>query len=468
MKSFAFLRMILRHTLFLLVFSYEGNSETLSLSEVLKNIDKHPLVAAYESKIKQQSAEVLISQGSFDTSLNFETYNRTIGYYDGKYSKLSVKKPIADIGALIEGGYRIGNEDFPVYEEDLKTLDGGEVFLSLTVPVLRNLFIDPQRARLIEKKLAEQIANYDISTFRLKLFAQTAKAYWKWVEMGNDLEIIRSIVDIANVRLEQLSQRSKLGDLPQIDAIDAKRTLMKRKAEERKIYQEYINRANTLSLYLRDDQGEPIVVQNLNVLKPIKLKCEDLAKRDKLVQSALEYRPEIKVLDLQISQMEVSLELARNELLPNLDLKVTGQDDLGSGQESLDQPELNLGALFSVPFERRVAKGKILKAEQVIAELQSNKKFLKEQIVVELTVLHENYQRICEQINFAEKEEATSREVAEGERNKFNQGDSSLVIVNLREQDVAEAAIKVIKAKTELHITMAEILSGQGVLFIGK
>ena len=189
----------------------------------------------------------------------------------------------------------------------------------------------------------------------------------------------------------------------------------------------------------------------------------DLANRGQLVVQAVEARPELENVRLQLKQTEVDLEVARNQLLPALGVNLEGSRDIGNGaRKQLNDSELLVRVKLEVPLQMRKQKGKrdSLKAQK--GELERYLAFLRDKVTTEVNKAITKMEISIRSIDLAEREFRAASELEEGERTKFSVGDSNLVFVNIREQTAAEAAITKINSLAEYQIAYSVFQASMG------
>ena len=91
--------------------------------------------------------------GEFDLNVISKVDSRVEGYYDGDYFDVFLEKPLQFLNSKIYAGYRKSEQDFPLYEGKMKTLDEGESVVGVQLSLLRNRNIDPKRLKLQNSRL---------------------------------------------------------------------------------------------------------------------------------------------------------------------------------------------------------------------------------------------------------------------------------------------------------------------------
>ena len=109
-----------------------------------------------------------------------------------------------------------------------------------------------------------------------------------------------------------------------------------------------------------------------------------------------------------------------------------------------------VGVSFKFPLFQREAKGKILSAKNELQQINTEVKFLYEQLKNELSKLFIGIKLYSKQVRLLEKELKLAHQLQVAETKKFNAGDSTLFLVNQREQTAAQVELNSNNAKIKL------------------
>ena len=164
------------------------------------------------------------------------------------------------------------------------------------------------------------------------------------------------------------------------------------------------------------------------------------------VQEATAARPEFKHLRAQHEQNKLDLRLARNQMLPRLDLKVFSANDYGTGNSNLEAAEVKAGLRIEIPLATRTQEGKIDYYEAKQRKIAFTETFLKDRIRADVQDALNALEIAKERVDVVSKEVRAARDLARGELKRFELGDSNLIFVNLREQNAADAEVREIDA----------------------
>lgn len=420
----------------------------LHLDDVIQaTLRHHPALQAEMQERVAADAALLSAEGAFDPSIKSDIFSTATGGYSGNYGSAYVEQPLQFYGSKVVAGYRLGRGVFPTYENYYETNSGGELGVGVEVPLLRDGPIDRRRATIGQSISGKTIADSTIEQRKIELARAAALTYWDWTAARNKILVYKRLLEVAEERDRQIAERVKRGDLPEFDRVDNQRAVLQRKAQLLSAERAVKNAEFNLSLFFRDDKGQPRTIEPLQALSqiPVPLFVPE-ASLDAPVAEAVAARPEFKNLTAQREQNELELKLARNQILPRLDLRVFSANDLGTGEVRREEPELKAGVRVEIPLATRTQQGKIAHYEAKQQKIAFTETFLKERIRADVQDALNALDVARLRVDVVKREVKAAEDLAKGEVKRFELGDSNLIFVNLREQNSADAQVREIEA----------------------
>ena len=431
---------------------------TLQLDEVVDAVYRaYPMLEAAFFRRDIAAGEHLAAHGEFDLRLRGASENAAMGFYRNYRQSMWVEQPTFG-GGNVFSGYRLGRGNIPPWYGERVTNDGGEFRAGLALPLLRNVDIDARRAQLWRTQLGRQIADQEIRSLRIDFVLDASEAYWNWVAAGRRYYIAESLLQIARDRNEAIRRRVEEGDVDPPVLADNQRLIVSREAALIENRQRLERAAISLSLYYRNGLGEPIIpgFQQLpDFPTPAPFDAERLEPD---IQAALANRPDLQLLELSREQRGIDLEEARNDLLPDLQATLAASQDVG-GAASLkrDKSEVELGAalLLDVPLQRRNARGRVTATEGRLGQIAAHRRMTADRISTEMRAVYATVLAAHQQVERARESVELALQLAAIERRAFELGESDLLMVNLREQQAAEAESLLVSALFESFAALA-------------
>ncbi|MFM7149325.1 MAG: TolC family protein [Gemmataceae bacterium] len=436
----------------------------LELQQVLDSVAKHyPLIFAAEQERQVVAGNQLAAQGAFDRKLKSDIYENG-GTYAHLNSGVGIEQLTPYQGFSYTMGYRLGVGNYPIYWFDRKTGDAGEFRAGVTMPLLRDRDIDSARATLAKTSIDQQMAEPVIRLQRIDIARAATLSYWSWVATGQRYLITRDILRLATQRDDQLRKRVAAGNLAQIEREDNKRIIIDREARLVASQRGFQLASLNLSLYLRDEHGNPSIprLEDLPAfLEPPHPPLLDQRLKD--LELAILKRPEIQRLALQRQKIQVDIDLAENQMLPGLNMGFYGARDLGYIVKGVNRDLATASMVLDVPLERRQARGRILAARAELARVLAQERMARDRVQVDLQSSLNGIDRAYDLLQRGRDNKKQNQYLAEAEQRQFDVGKSDLFRVNIRELQAAEARMLEVDAAAEFYRSLADYHASIGM-----
>lgn len=446
-----------------------SNANALRLDQVLGSVAaSYPLLDVAMNELAAAEGKALATWGNFDTVLSAYTFNKPLGFYETYRHGFKASRPLWN-GGEVYGGYRIGRGVFEPWYQERQTNEGGEFKTGVKLPLMKGFATDGRRTAVQVANLERLRLEPDIRARVIEMQRAATQLYWKWVAAGQVVRTQEYLLKLARVRNESLIEQVKEEDLPKITEIDNGRFIAKRQAKliesRRKVQQAAIK----LSLFLRDQSGQPVVAGNelLPCDFPQPSPTDTFSVESDIAQ-AIAQRPELREYDFQAQQVQAELCYARNQTLPKLDAYAETGQDVGeptSSTRDKSELEIELGLLAEVPLQRRSALGKIRAAEAKLAQISAKRRFaedkIRSQVLDAVSALDNAYERI-EQAR--ENLRLTEQSLRLG-RLSFDEGDIDIIKLNIYETSLAEAELLLIEAEFTYFNAMADYRAALAIQF---
>lgn len=447
-----------------------SSSQVLLLEEVLAAVRaQHPLVEASRAAIDRAGGEVLAAQGGFDPTLELQGAWYPHGDYVNRLVQATIRQPTPFWGLSLLGGWRLSGGDFPLYKGDEVTAAGGEGRLGLELPLLRDGPIDSRRAGLASARQRRAVAGWQFHGTELELLRRATHAYWDWVAAGRRLAIAAELLEIARTRDGALAERVQRGDLALADGLDNQRAILKRQGRLIKAQRAFDKASIALSLFWRDAAGRPqrAPLSALPHELPRPTAAPPVAQQTTDLTAALSRRPDLRELDAQAAGLAIQRDLARNQRWPLLAAFAGSTLDLGDVAYRSARSDLRLGLKLELALPQRSARGRLRSAEAELAGLAAKQRLLRETIAAQLQDAHSALAAAQQQALFAEREGTLAHRLEAMERERLELGNSTLFLVNLREQEAAEAEGRAIDAAAGYQRAWADYQLARGQVVTG-
>ena len=441
--------------------------KTLELKDILASVQQnYPVIKGFLKDLEKADAENLNAKGQFDHSLKAKLSQTPQGEYSNRYYDIQLSQPTNIYGLELFAGYRKSGGDFAVYDGKFVTNDEGEGRLGVLVPILKNGWTDERRTRLASTELGVQAsrAGYDLS--KIEFCRQASHRYWDWVGFGLKLKVARDLRRLAEERDDALHHRVKSGDAALIEKTDNARSIEQRRFQEITARRQLEKSALELSLFYRDSRGQPILTTEEEIPQEIATKDDgvylDIKNRTKIDEKIYRTHPEWKRAYYNSEQAKVEFALSKNQLLPKLDLIFDASKDYGSGSNKKEVTEYRGQLVLEFPLLFRSPIGKFNSSAAAMEKFDILQDFTRDRI---LQINKDSISALIasdERIQAAQKELEFSQKVENGEKVKFRHGDSTIFMINQREQATADAQNRKIDALVEFKKSIVDYNASVG------
>lgn len=432
----------------------------LTLDEVLASSARHaPQILEAVARENQADARMLSAQGLYDLVFDGEVRWRALGYYDNATLDARATRPFTGNGGAAYGGYRLSSGPFPSYDGKAMTNGLGEVRVGVVFSLLRDSLIDERRGRVQIAGLDTDLATLEREMVAVGVQRRAIEAYQQWVAAGQRLRIYRDLLDLASARQSSLERQVAAGARQAILVTENRQNIVRRRALLVRAEQDLTLAATSLSLFARDATGQPRVpgVADLPAALPRLAPPAALAEGE---SEAIRARPDMQMLVARLAQAATRSALAQNDLRPRLDLNAEASQDFGAGGPTayVRRPaEAVVGLRFSLPLERRAARGKLAEAAAEADAMQHRQRLLEQQLATEIANLKTQVGGADSLARLAGEEAELAARMAEAERRRFQLGASDFLLVNLREESAADARLRQIDAEYRVSASRAEL-----------
>ncbi|MBK7887850.1 MAG: TolC family protein [Bacteroidetes bacterium] len=446
----------------------QDDSATLNVEQVLQIVRQyHPTVKQANLQIKKSDAEITIARGAFNPIIGAIVSNKkleNVTYYD--YTNPSLTLPTwfgIEVFAGIENltGNRI----------DPSETTGESSYIGLSVPLLKNLIIDKRRAYLKQAKLYKDMAVVEQQAIVNNILMEAASKYWEWVNAYQSYKIVENNYEISKQRFEMVKKTFQNGERPAIDTIEAMTQYQTFEFQKNESWLRFLQQGLELSVYLWQANDIPyqlperiIPQQGWDNESNIQNFNPDL---DQLLATAREFHPELQLYDQKLAILDTDKKLKFQELLPRLDFKYNrlSKDYYAYNSEGLwFQNNYQYGFKLEIPALFSLGRGEYKKAKLNIEATQIAQS--QKSLTIDLKVKNyfNEFTTLKEQVKLQRSMLSNYEKLLKAEETLFQNGESSLFLINARETKVLESQRKMIELKTYYYKTIYLLQWSAGML----
>ncbi|MBC5774176.1 TolC family protein [Pontibacter sp. KCTC 32443] len=451
-----------------LVFGQE--QKVLTLQEFHQIILQHHPVASQAALLSEQARQELrIARGTLDPVIASKVYRKEFGgkeYYNLWNNTLYV--PLW-FGPELKAGFEKNQGQY--LNPENTTPPDGLSSVGISVPLGQGLFIDERRATIRQARLMQDIAEAERVKLINKLLLQATKDYWDWLFYYQQVQLYQESVGLADFRLKAVKARAQEGDLAAIDTVEALTEVQTRQVLLQEALLGYNNSRLMVATHLWAENETPLELQEKTTPAAAGSEVATLSATDlkQLLETARTNHPDLRKLTLKGEQLQIEQRFAADKLKPKLNVEYNLlQSDFYMRPEMWDNQFVSdnykLGLSFSLPLFLRQERGKLqlTKAKQqtnALEQIQASR-----EIENNVLAAYNEWLALEEQIRLQQQMVENANILRNGEVTRFENGESSLFLVNSRELKLLEAQVKLYnlqakyaKARTFLYWSAGSI-----------
>ena len=438
------------------IFAQDTNLKEFTYNEYLGFVKKfHPMVKQANLRLSEAQAMLLQARGAFDPKLEAE-YNEK-QYDDKNYYSIfngSFKIPTW-YGIEIKAAFD-NNEGIYINPENTLP-NSGLTSLGISVPVGQGLFINQRMADLRSAKLQQRLGETERNLAAVEVLHQASIAYFEWKKNYSEVILYEEYLKNANIRYEGVSKLIEQGDKPAIDSIEAGITVKSRRLNLENSKLKLQKSRLELSNYLWLENNVPLELdENLYPETSLSNTIKTTLDLDNVLEFEVENHPKINALSTKVEMLKIEQSLSANMLLPKLDLSYNYISEPNAFSNYRFE-DYKVGVNFSFPIFLRKERAKLrlskLKVQDTEFSLATERVSLKNKIEAQQVEINS----LEKQIEINENLVDNYNTMLSGEDRLFSLGESSLFIINSRENSLVSSQINALKLENEYYTAIINL-----------
>lgn len=343
----------------------------------------------------------------------------------------------------------------------------GTMVYQISQPLLRNYgrTINDTAIRIARNN--RNLSEIEFETQMIDLVTGAEQLYWDLVYQREDIKVRKQALELAEKTLSDNKRQVQIGTMAPIDVVQAESAVAQR--QEQMVTISFVadqiqDRVKRLMTNLPDPA---LILADLNPVEPArKPNASDTMQLEEAIKYALESRPELRAIDMQIQNSDINLRYNKNQMLPSLDVSAaftqsgvggvqTVRSQLGGEQVTsvirggltdafgqlfgYNYTGYSVGFNLSIPLSNKTVQAEYAKTLTDKQALLAKRTRLAQQIALEVRNANSQVEMNRARIVAAERALTLANMQLEAEQKKFQLGTSQLRFV-LQEQQTVTAA----------------------------
>ena len=427
----------------------------------------HPVVKQAGYRVQRATAAFTQAQGDFDPLLSVDFDRKR---FDGTLY-YSYYQPQLTIPTWYGIELYAGAEEIIGSRINSESTFGQTSYIGVSVPVLKDLLLDKRRAVLKQAKIFSRQVTAERTLILNDLFFDGITSYWNWVRDYEVLEVIKNMVKVNESRFRFVVIEYQQGNRPAIDTSEALVQLQSFQLLEKEAQLRFQNAALDLSNYLWLENETPyelpesIAPDSLWKTKVVSLPVPLL---DSILLATRFQHPKLQAYDFKIDWLRIEQQLKFQSILPKLDVKANllnkGYNVFSKVNTTFLENNYKYGISFSMPLRLSEGRGAYRQTKLKIAETTLDQKVEQWQIENKVKSYFNEVLSLRQQVLISEKMVKNNDRLLRGEETRFRIGESTLFILNTRENKTLESLQKLMELTTKFYKNLAGLQWAAGAL----
>ncbi len=431
------------------------------ISGILQN---NPLSKRANNEKKYAELQLKAARGNYDPLLS--------GNYDQKqfsgknyFTTLNseIKQPIFTSQYLKFGyDYGVGQSLSP----ELNTPSQGLPYMGLEVGVLQGLIIDKRRAEVLKSR---EYINYYTAEQQIQLnnlLLESSLRYFEWLFSAKQIALNNYFMDAAKKRLEGIEALANIGERATVDTVEAAIFYQTRLLDLQNAQMDNLKSTNDLSTFIWQNNSASSLSSNYQALDSLETyynKAKSMLAENLNVLNI--QNPILSKYGALQNVLDVDVRLKKEMIKPILNVKYNFLSTSSSAINPVfSNNNYKWGLNMSLPLLLRNPRNEY-KMAQIVSQNNSLELLNKtNELSFKVNALQQTISILAQQLLNAERSVNYGKVLLRAEKLKFDNGESSLFMLNTRENKLLESELKLAEYKLKFIKAVINIIFINGNL----
>lgn len=429
----------------------------LSFSEYIGYVKKyHPLVRQSGLILSKSEAELLTARGGFDPKIEVDYDQKD--FKDKNYYSLlkSTFKIPTWYGIEIKAAF--DNSEGLYVNPQNTTPNNGLTSIGISIPLGQGLFINKRMADVRMAKVQLQLSAAEQKMETTDVIYEASLAYFNWKRAFDEAELYKTYLEYAQKRYDGILRLIETGDKPAIDSVEAGILVKTRELSLKDAQLKLTKSRLELSNFLWIDNVPVELEENISPEENVRNSVDTSLNTNLQLNpsAALDSHPKIQSLQSKLSMLEIERRYKANMLLPEMNVSYNYLSEPAYFTDYRFQ-DYKIGLNFSFPLFLRKERGALQLAKLKIQDGQLDLEL--ERVALKNKIL--TYSAEIESLN---QQQLTAAGLVKdytvmlsSEEKLFSFGESSLFLINSRENNVVSSRLAEINTENRLLASIANL-----------
>jgi outer membrane protein TolC len=447
---------------FVLIFVFtpikiSAQEEIFGIDEYLALIKKHhPVIKQANLKLSQAEEKLLKARGLFDPKLGGKHKQKDFkgtGYYDLWQGEIKIP---TWFGIELQSQYNLA-EGYYVNRQNI-TPEEGLWSVGVSLPLAKDLLYDDRRNALKQAKIFQDSERIQRDIKTNEILTKALKAYSYWILYYENKQVYKTFLENAIIRNQGVVKKALAGDIPTIDTLETHLFVKKQELafNEAKLQEQKAKLAVSNFLWV---ENVPLAITDELVPDSNIIMAQLVPNLIGLDNFQVNQHPQVQLLENDLTAQDYNLRLKRNNLLPDLRINYNFLTEQWSDRSVFNENDYTFGVAFQFPLFLRKERADVRIAKYEIEKLNYEKSALAYRLENDIKAQQVLINTQINQLEILEEIVDGSQKLVKAEQRLFALGESSIFLINSRDNKFIENRIKLNKVKNKLNLAYAELIS---------
>ena len=422
----------------------------------------HPLVQRVRLNVDNAKAMQLTAKGNFDPKLFYQfndKYFNEKNYYQLNNAGLSIP---TKYGVDFKTGFE--NNDGYFLNPENTTPQKGLYYAQISVPLVQGIMTDERRTVLKQAQINIKATQAELDFQLNELFYKAGKSYLEWQLAFTNLSVNKEAYTLGKQRFEAVKRSFELGDRPAIDTVEAGIQVFDRLAGWQQAELEFKNKSIELTGFLWLSNNTPAlldssIIPDSKISSLIDKTTDDSTELNEIIA----LHPNIRSANFKLDILNAEKKLKMEKLKPMINLNYNPLFDAANVSTSAFN-NYKWGVSVNFPLFLRKERGDLMSAKLKIQQSQLELDYKKNEIGNKIKMSQNDIQYSNNQLNIFKNNIKNYEALWVAEKRLFDNGESSLFMINSRENTFINARIKLNDYNFKFNKSVLELYYAKGQL----
>ncbi|WP_010518077.1 TolC family protein [Croceivirga radicis] len=442
----------------------QQDSLVLGFKEYLGYVKKHhPIAKQAQLTLSIGQAQLLKARGGFDPKVEVD-YTRK-EFKDTQYwERLNATFKIPTyFGIEFKGGYEQYEGTYINPSETVP--DNGLYSAGVSMSILDGFWANERMATLRKAKFFRERSKAEQDLLVNQVLYNAAVAYFDWVQAYGEAQVYVDFLENAEIRFRGVKQAALVGDKAMIDTVEAKIVVENRQLSLEQAQVSLMKKRLELSNFLWINDIPVELKEGIAPDNELALELDETLEINGLPLDSftIDNHPKLRSLEFKIKELLVDKRLKTNKLLPKLDVEYNFLTTEPDQINSFVPENYKGGVSFNFPLFLRKERGDLRLAKFKLRDAEFERDNAQVEIRNKVLAIYGELDSFDRQNVYIDQIVRDYNTLLAGEERKFGVGESSLFILNSRENKLIDAELKRLSVRNKFYKAKANLFKSLAI-----